>query len=636
MIDITKSLIGQTVSREATFRADSIDKKARSIDMAFSSETPVERWFGQEILSHDAGAVRMNRLKDGAPLLLQHDPDRQIGVIVASRIDQDKTGRATVRFSKSAAADEILQDVTDGIRSKVSVGYRVHNIILEESGDDGDKYRVTDWEPMELSIVSIPADNAVGVGRAHSTKPESMKMPEKEKDTPVADDTNIAPTETEKNARQHHDVNHTVPAPDAESQDAVRQASIDAEHDQIRQIGKFFQLGDLAEREILLGSTLANFRDLVRKHQPDPVPSVPRVEARIPHAGKMNAFRADLYDSHAQAEEAAYRAGQWARAVIFGDADAGRWCRDYGVQISKRVLTGSTGGQSVIIPDELVLPIISLREQYGLARRFCYIHPMASDTASVPRDTADVTAYFVGREAAPTQSEPGFDNINLTARNVAAETRVSNDYADDSAINLADHVAEKHARAFAVKEDSCLFNGDGTSTYGGIVGIRTAILGLAGAVDAASGNDTFAEITAVDLRGVIGALPDYPGIQPSWFTSKPGQANMFGRLKDAVGGNTKNDMSEGEAERWAGYDIVTSPAMPKVLTDLSNVAMAIFGDLRMGVIFGDRRGMTMMVDPYSLSSYQQTKIISSERFDINAHGVGDASDAGPIVALIGE
>jgi len=76
--------------------------------------------------------------------------------------------------------------------------------------------------------------------------------------------------------------------------------------------------------------------------------------------------------------------------------------------------------------------------------------------------------------------------------------------------------------------------------------------------------------------------------------------------------------------------------MPTSTGDLSDVVMAIFGDLRMGVIFGDRRGMTMMVDPYSLSSYQQTKIISSERFDINCHGVGDASNAGPIVALIGE
>jgi HK97 family phage major capsid protein len=76
--------------------------------------------------------------------------------------------------------------------------------------------------------------------------------------------------------------------------------------------------------------------------------------------------------------------------------------------------------------------------------------------------------------------------------------------------------------------------------------------------------------------------------------------------------------------------------MPTALTDISDTVMAIFGDLRMGVVFGDRRGITMIVDPYSLSSYQQTKIINSERFDLNCHGVGNATSAGPIVGLVAE
>jgi HK97 family phage major capsid protein len=261
---------------------------------------------------------------------------------------------------------------------------------------------------------------------------------------------------------------------------------------------------------------------------------------------------------------------------------------------------------------------------------------MAGDTATVPRMLSGATAYFVGRESAPSQSDPAMDNITLTAKNVAAETRLSNDYADDSIINLADLIADEHARAFAQKEDACLFNGDGTSAYGGIVGLRTAILGLAGAVDAASGHDTLSEIDAPDLRRVIAALPDIPGVNPIWITSKAGQNMVFGRLTDAAGGNTKRDLASRMPDQWGGYDIVTTSEMPKVLTDLSDVVMFLFGDLRMGVLMGDRRGMTMMVDPYSLSSYQQTKIISSERFDINCHGVGTATVAGPIVALIGE
>ena len=632
MTDRIKELIGKTQQREATFRADSVNEEARTVEIAFSSETPVDRWYGIEVLSHKPSAVRMKRLKDGAPLLIQHQPIEQIGVVDSARIDQDKTGRAVVRFSKGKDADEKFQDVKDGIRRKVSVGYIVHNIKLEESGDDGDTYRVTDWEPTELSLVSIPADNAVGVGRGLSNQPEAI-MPEKKEVTPV--DAPI--TEPTASPKAPDAARETPPAAAPGTPPAKPVSAIDnPDGAAIREVAVHFGLRDLAEKEIALGTTLDDFRKLVRKQQPDPVPTTPRIQVQIPHSGNLRAFRADLYGSIKEAHEQAYRAGQWARAVIFGKQDSARWCRDYGVQMDQRVLTGTAGGQSVIVPDEMVLPIISLREQYGLARRMCYVHPMASDTATVPRDSADVTAYFVGREAAPTAGDPGFDDVQLTARNLACETRLSNDYADDSAINLADHVAQKHARGFAVKEDGCLFNGDGTSTYGGIQGIRPTILGLAGAVDAASGNDTFAEITAADLRKVMGTLPDFPGINPSWITSKPGSEAMFGRLKDAVGGNTKQDLSQGEPDTWGGYDIVTNPAMPKVLTDLSDVVMTIFGDLMMGVILGDRRGITMMVDPYSLSSYQQTKIISSERFDLNCHGLGDSSNAGPIVALVGE
>lgn len=432
--------------------------------------------------------------------------------------------------------------------------------------------------------------------------------------------------------------------PETQAQAAPAAAAVNPDADNIRAIGAHFNLRDLAEDQIMLGATVAQFRDLVRTQKADPVPVAPRVEANIPHAGNLRAFRQDLYaGGRREAEQQAYRAGQWCRAVIFGDQGASRWCRDHNVPLlsagrgmETRVLTGTGVGQSVLVPDELVLPIIDLREMYGLARRLCRIHPMASDTATVPRMLSGATAYFVGRESAPTASDPALDNITLTAKNVAAETRLSNDYADDSVINLADLIADEHARAFATKEDSCLINGDGSSTYGGIVGLRTAILGLAGAVDAATGHDTFAEIDAPDLRSVIAKLPDIPGINPIWLTSKVGQNAVFGRLTDAVGGNTKRDLASRMPDQWAGYDIQTSAEMPKVLTDLSDVVMALFGDLRMGVLFGDRRGMTMMVDPYSLSSYQQTKIISSERFDINCHGVGTASAAGPVVALIGE
>lgn len=647
----TLKLKGTRGAREATFRRESVDVEARTVELAFSSETTVDRWWGGEILDHGARAVRLDRINDGAPLLMQHQPSDQVGVVERAWIDKDRVGRCLVRFSRGARGEEMLQDVADGIRTKVSVGYEIHDVVLERDGDDGRVYRITDWEPLEVSLVSIPADHSVGVGRDHPNPEEHVMFDDDDNGTPAADGSNPAPAKPTNNpapapaSRAADAPSNPPPAPAADPQPQEsrgQQAPENPDAEQIRAVGRHFRMVDQAEDHIMLGGSLQAFRDMVRQQRPEPIPTTPRVESRIPHAGNLHAYRAEFFGGNRRdAEEHAYRAGQFCRAVIFGDDNAQRWCRDHGVAMQRgsfgqRVMTGLGAGQSVIVPDELALPIISLREQYGIARRYCDVHPMASDTASVPRDIGDAAAYFVGREQAPDQSDPDFDNINLTARNVAAETRLSNDYADDSVINLADHVAQKHARAFAVKEDECLFNGTGASTYGGIVGIRVALLSKAGAVDAASGHDTFAEITAQDLRAVMAVLPDYPGIDPMWFTSKPGQNLMFGRLTDAAGGNTKRDLSAAMPEQWAGYGIVTSPAMPKSAGDLSDVVMTIFGDLRMGVKFGDRRGMTMMVDPYSLSSYQQTKIISSERFDIVVHGVGDASDAGPICGLVGE
>jgi HK97 family phage prohead protease len=151
--------------RSFDLNRSSINEDSRTVDVVFSTDTDkVERWFGIEILDHSPKSVRMDRLKNAAPLLLDHNSREQIGVIESAEI-KGKTGTATVRFSKSAKGEEIFQDVRDGIRSKVSVGYRVHQVVLERSdkATGRDTYRVTDWEPFEISLVSVPADDSAGV-----------------------------------------------------------------------------------------------------------------------------------------------------------------------------------------------------------------------------------------------------------------------------------------------------------------------------------------------------------------------------------------------------------------------------------------------------------------------------------------
>jgi HK97 family phage major capsid protein len=141
---------------------------SRTRDLSFSSEYPYKRWFGTEILDHDPKSVRMDFMKSGrAPLLMSHDQRDVIGIIEKASIDgKAKVGRASARFGRSAQAEDKLRDVDDGILVNVSTGYRVHEMVLEKANDTEDTYRVTDWEPLEASLVGIPADPSVGIGRA--------------------------------------------------------------------------------------------------------------------------------------------------------------------------------------------------------------------------------------------------------------------------------------------------------------------------------------------------------------------------------------------------------------------------------------------------------------------------------------
>jgi len=171
-----------TLYRSVTFARETVNADARTVELSFSSEEPYERYFGQEILDHSPASVRLGRLNDGGALLCDHNTRDHVGVIEKAFIGQDRKGRAIVRFGKSARAEEIFQDVCDGIRRNVSVSYDVHKMILEKTENERDWYRVTDWEPLEVSLVSVPADATVGVGRGADNHEHDLtvELPEKE------------------------------------------------------------------------------------------------------------------------------------------------------------------------------------------------------------------------------------------------------------------------------------------------------------------------------------------------------------------------------------------------------------------------------------------------------------------------
>jgi HK97 family phage major capsid protein/HK97 family phage prohead protease len=171
-MDLSRDLEGQLLQRfEVT--DFTVGEDERSIEFPFSSEYPVARYFGNEVLSHERNAADLSRLNDGAPLLFNHDPDRVIGVVERGWIDDSKKrGYVSVRFSKNPFAQEVLTDVKDGILRNVSFGYQITDLEQRASGD----FVANSWTAMEVSLVSIPADPSVGLGRAFSAQPAATAV----------------------------------------------------------------------------------------------------------------------------------------------------------------------------------------------------------------------------------------------------------------------------------------------------------------------------------------------------------------------------------------------------------------------------------------------------------------------------
>ena len=157
--------------RNFQVRKEDVNIEDRTVDLSFSSEEPVSRWFGQEILDHKKTSVDMSRLNNGAPFLVNHSTDDLAGVVEKGRIDTaERKGRAKIRFGKSDRATEVMNDMADGIRPNISVGYVIKKFeITEEEGKDT-VYRAVNWIPLEISSVPVPADNSVGVGRKEETQ----------------------------------------------------------------------------------------------------------------------------------------------------------------------------------------------------------------------------------------------------------------------------------------------------------------------------------------------------------------------------------------------------------------------------------------------------------------------------------
>ena len=179
-----------------------IDGAEREFNLSFSSEHPVRRWFGTEVLLHGEENVDLRRLRSMGAMLVNHDPNQIAGPIREAFLDTDakngRRGRARVRFDDDAEAEKSLKKVRSGSLSGVSVGYIIHNFRELQEGEEwegwkGPVFLATKWEPVEISLTPIPADSTVGVGRAASRSLEGIQI---EKHQPTQEKPKMEATQT--------------------------------------------------------------------------------------------------------------------------------------------------------------------------------------------------------------------------------------------------------------------------------------------------------------------------------------------------------------------------------------------------------------------------------------------------------
>ena len=411
MDDISRDLEGQILKRaEATdFQVAEDD---RTIEFPFSSEYPVARYFGEEILSHERGAADLTRLNNGAPLLFNHDPDRVIGVVERGWIDEDKKrGYVSVRFSRNAFAQEILADVKDGVLRNVSFGYQIREMDQRSSGE----FLATSWGVHEVSVVSIPADPTVGVGRALDAQPAAPAAPQTPETQPVVEMENTPDLS----------VVRAEAAAEAAKAERTRIAGITA-------LTEKHGMGDLGRQLIESGRSIDDARAAVLdKLDAKPVEPVKQIEMDQRDAAQYSitaGIRAALTGDWTSREAGLVREmSQEVERSGLNKTTARSFFVPFSALRATYVTSGATTGGNLVatdlMADEFIEALRNNSIMLGLGVRT--MTGLVGNVA-IPRRASVASTYYLGSETtAITQSESTFDQVTLSPKNLAALSKYS-------------------------------------------------------------------------------------------------------------------------------------------------------------------------------------------------------------------
>lgn len=372
-------------------------------------------------------------------------------------------------------------------------------------------------------------------------------------------------------------------------------------------------------------------------------PKLTGVEGKA-HAMPKSArhFRVKNFKSGSQAENQFKAHGlgtflQWIHIdKCSRNSTRGKWLMDNDV-MTKASWEGANASGGALVPEEFMADLIRLVEEYGVGRANAQVVPMTREVMPWPRRTGGLTATWEAESSADaatssTKSDPKWANINLVAKKLKTLSLVSEELMEDSAIALGDFFAQEIALAFAEAEDQAIFNGDGTSTYGGITGILS-FAGAGSTVTAATGNTAFDTLDLADFHKVTGALPRYAVNGAKWYCSQQGFANSMERLAHAQGGVTRTETEQGSQLSFLGYPVEIAQVMNSTLTAQTSTNVLALGNLAQGVLFGDRVAADIKTSEDRYFDTDQIAVKGRERLSIKCHDFDHASTAGPIIVL---
>lgn len=441
---------------------------------------------------------------------------------------------------------------------------------------------------------------------------------------------NATPEEMAATLAQVRDALMALTQPATESASATEEPAQELSADTVLAITeKITKLDNIRKKKLAARAALASVKSADWSAPTNALPTgtktgnaSPKIEVKSRHTAK-----------NFKSNEDAYKSGRFLQAVM-GNQAAYQWCTDNGIGF-KTLTEGNDISAGILVPEVWEDAIWNLKDPRGIARQYARIVPMSAPVHKRIKFSGGANTFFVGEGIAPTASDLQYGYMSLSAKKLGHLQFVTYELADDALINVVDQITGEAAYALADKEDQCLFLGDSTLNSGSITGLRFAYqllveqaggtwttdadkARLASAVVAPT--NAWSGITRDSLSSLRGKVRQGQGNDYAYFCSSQFYFDVMAKVAYAAGGVTATEIVNGvPQERFDGYPVVFVEVMPS--ESAANDIPVYFGSMSNAVDLGDLKSTTVETDKNIRT--QIWEVVTTERFDINVHDVGN-------------